>query len=285
MDDASVPTLAQRLVDHLKPLPSILVAYSGGVDSAVVAAAAVRAKSANGVIAVTADSPSVARRQLRIARRVAKEIGIVHRVLATEELERPEYARNDARRCFYCKQTLYASLQRIVREHPSATILSGTNADDLGDYRPGIEAGRLAGVQTPLADLGLGKQQVRAIARLWGLSVSEQPASPCLSSRVAYGESVTAQKLAMVEAAEEVLEECGFQICRVRYHPGPLARIELPLDDLPRLLASDAFAAIQQRFSDLGFRFTTLDLAGFRSGSLNALVQIGAAASRERSLR
>ncbi len=265
---------ATTLVAHLSQFRGVTVAFSGGVDSSVVAAAAYRALGSRAV-AITADSPSVARSQLEIAHRVAKEIGIEHRIVSTNELGREEYRRNDGQRCFFCKQTLYAAVSGVIEQlrgestEKDIAILSGTNADDLGDYRPGIRAGLLAGVLTPLADLGFTKSRVRAIATMWGLSVKDLPASPCLSSRLAYGVEVTAERLQRIEVAETWLGQQGFADIRVRLHADDLARLEIDREQWTRLIDNDVVSELNQRFRQLGFKFVTLDLQGRRSGSLN----------------
>ncbi len=264
-----------------------VVAFSGGVDSAVVAAAAVRADrrvasaptSDDGLVpsrslAVTALSPAVAQAQRELAARVAAEIGIEQLSVSTDELGREDYVRNDSRRCFACKQTLYAALRPVAKSHGSVAIVSGTNADDLGDYRPGIEAGRAAGVATPLADLGITKPMVRQIAALWQLSIAELPASPCLSSRVAYGVAVTPERLRMIELAEQWLGQQGFSPLRVRLHAGELAKIEVSREELPRLVSPPLVDQVRSHLMGLGFRGVSVDLAGFRSGSLNQLFNL-----------
>jgi pyridinium-3,5-biscarboxylic acid mononucleotide sulfurtransferase len=298
-DDSESNLLADKLVARLTQLVPCVVAYSGGVDSAVVASAAARAeqrllaeastKSApwsnettQRSIAVTAVSAAVPEMQREIASRVAGEIGIEHRFVATEELSREDYARNDQRRCFFCKQTLYQSLGRIAAERGGLVIVSGTNADDLGDYRPGIDAGRAASVVTPLADLGIGKSGVRAIAAAWDLSVAQLPAAPCLASRIAYGVSVSGERLRMIELAERWLGEQGFSPLRVRLHEGELARIEVAPESLPRLVAPPLIDEVRRRLSAIGFRAVTVDLAGFRSGSMNQLFNLTLPESKQR---
>lgn len=265
-----------------------VVAFSGGVDSAVVAAAAVRADrqvaaaggtaarrpAARRSLAVTALSPSVAQVQREIASRVAAEIGIEQLAVNTDELARADYVRNDSRRCFACKQTLYAALRSVADSQGGLAIVSGTNADDLGDFRPGIEAGRAAGVRTPLADLGINKTMVRQIAAAWQLSVAELPASPCLSSRIAYGVEVTPERLRMIELAEQFLAQQGFSPLRVRLLAGELAKIEVSVDALPRLVAQPLVDRVQARLTELGFRAVSVDLAGFRSGAMNQLFHL-----------
>ncbi len=250
----------------------VVVAFSGGVDSAVVAAAAHQALG-NRAVAVTAVSPSLASHLRETAGRVAREIGIAHRWLETDEVQDPNYIRNDSQRCFHCKSHLYQGLQQLP-DFPGFTLVSGTNADDLGDYRPGLEAGRNAKVRTPLADLGFGKSTVRRLAHEFGLSVADAPAAPCLSSRIAYGVPVSEERLRRIDAAESWLRERGFATARVRLHPGEMARIEVPTERLVELVDPELRTELSDRFRELGFQFITLDVEGFRSGNLNQLVQI-----------
>lgn len=262
---------ADRLIATICQWDQVVVALSGGVDSSVVAAAAVRARPGK-AIAVTADSPSVARWQLETAVRIANELSIEHHIVETSEVDKEPYRRNDRNRCFHCKQTLYDALDAIAQRFPAATLLSGTNADDLSDHRPGIQAGHAAGVCTPLADLGFGKQTVRNIASHFGLTNADLPASPCLASRIAYGTEVTPERLAMIEAAESWLRERGFFEFRVRLHADGLARIEVPREQLSRLIALDEHGNVSDAMRELGFRYVTVDLQGFVSGSMNRVV-------------
>ncbi|MEC8802027.1 MAG: ATP-dependent sacrificial sulfur transferase LarE [Planctomycetota bacterium] len=268
-----LPEKINRLVDFMKSMQHCVVAYSGGVDSAVVAkiAALVLGERAKAVMAV---SPSVATGEVESAKKLAEEIGIDFHLIHTSEMEDPRYLKNDERRCYYCKQGLYLALKEFVREFPHTTIANGTNTDDLGDYRPGLEAARELRVVSPLVEAGLNKQNVRQLAKQWNLSVWDKPATPCLSSRIAYGESVTPERLRMVDQAETYLRSLGFRELRVRYHAGDLARIEIPQGEVSRFATLAEDKKIANRFQDLGFRFVTLDLVGFRSGSLNSLVQI-----------
>ena len=257
----------------MKSMQHCVVAYSGGVDSAVVAkiAALVLGERAKAVMAV---SPSVATGEVESAKTLAEEIGMYFHLIHTSEMEDPRYLKNDERRCYYCKQGLYLALKEFVREFPHTTIANGTNTDDLGDYRPGLAAARALRVVSPLVEAGLNKQNVRQLAKQWNLSVWDKPATPCLSSRIAYGESVTPERLRMVDQAETYLRSLGFRELRVRYHAGDLARIEIPQGEVSRFATLAEDKKIANRFRDLGFRFVTLDLVGFRSGSLNSLVQI-----------
>ncbi len=269
----ALPEKINRLVDFMKSMQHCVVAYSGGVDSAVVAkiAALVLGERAKAVMAV---SPSVAAGEVESAKKLAEEIGIDFHLIHTSEMEDPRYLKNDERRCYYCKQGLYLALKEFVREFPHTTIANGTNTDDLGDYRPGLEAAQELRVVSPLVKAGLNKQNVRQLAKQWNLSVWDKPATPCLSSRIAYGESVTPERLRMVDQAETYLRSLGLRELRVRYHAGDLARIEIPQGEVSRFATLAEDKKIANRFQDLGFRFVTLDLVGFRSGSLNSLVQI-----------
>jgi len=266
---------AKTLETFLSSLGTVVVAFSGGVDSSVVAAAAHRAKPGQS-LAVTANSPSVPQWQLRIAKRVASEIGIEHRFVLTDEMTAPDYRRNDRQRCFHCKGTLYGFLRRTGDEFTDATIVSGTNADDMGDYRPGIDAGRRNGIVTPLANFGFRKRQVRELAKHYQLSNHALPASPCLASRIAYGTEVTPERLHRIEQAEDRLREMGFVECRVRLHANELARIEVSKDQIFKLIEIDQDGALTREFQEFGFNFVSVDLAGYRSGSMNrVLVGIG----------
>ncbi|MEM9367167.1 MAG: ATP-dependent sacrificial sulfur transferase LarE [Planctomycetota bacterium] len=265
--------LIHRIRDEVKDHRRIVVAFSGGVDSSVVAAAAHRLSLMDRetmAVAITALSPSVAQWQRSLAHRIAEEIGIAHRTIPTEEVGREEYQRNDSNRCYFCKDTLYRTLRVILDEEGShGLIVSGTNADDLGDHRPGLKAGDQQGIRTPLADLGITKQQVRALAKHFRLTNWDLPASPCLASRIAYGVTVTTQRLAAIESAEELLRQLGLRDLRVRLHADELARIEVPAESVEAFARIARQHRLVQRFRELGFRYTTLDLQGLRSGSLN----------------
>jgi uncharacterized protein len=268
------PELAAKrdqLLEVLRGLGSVAVAFSGGIDSTVVAHAA-REALGDGAVAVTADSPSVARAELEEARQLAQTIGIRHLIMATDEFADADYVRNDGTRCYYCKSELYSRIEAMLPELGVAVICSGANLDDQGDYRPGLTAAAEHHVRHPLQEAGITKSDVRALARHWGLPTWDKPASPCLSSRLAPGVEVTPQRTARVEEAEKLLHELGFRECRVRLHEGELARVEVPSEGLARLLVPGVRERFVARLKELGFRFVTLDLEGFRSGSLNSLV-------------
>ncbi|HAC91785.1 MAG TPA: ATP-dependent sacrificial sulfur transferase LarE [Planctomycetaceae bacterium] len=270
------PTIAapQALMDHLvgwfQSDVLYVLALSGGVDSAVVACAAMRAGVS--LVAVTAQGPSLSQRDLADAKQMALNLKLNHILLNAGEADSEEYARNDARRCYFCKSHLFNA---ITKQFPEYTILTGTNWDDLADYRPGLQAASEARVRAPLAELQIGKSQVRELAEYWRLPVASKPASPCLASRIAYGVSVTPERLKMIEAAEEIVRELlGCDDCRVRLHEGQLDRIEVPLADLPKLSSAELYTQLNARLQPIGFRYVTLDLAGLRSGNLNELVTI-----------
>ncbi|WP_372897957.1 ATP-dependent sacrificial sulfur transferase LarE [Stieleria sp.] len=273
----SVAQLQAELIGWFDGRGEIAVAFSGGVDSSVVLAAALRS-TARAVTAVTAVSPSVATWQLELAQSVAKHLGATHRLMETHEVELPAYQVNDGSRCFHCKSTLYQTLHQLCQSPTlrDATIVSGTNADDLGDYRPGIAAGDQAGVLKPLAELNIDKAGVREIAHRFGLPNATLPASPCLASRIAYGVPVTVERLRRVEKAEDLLRGLGLDDVRVRYHEGDLARIEVPADQIVKLTAAPIRTRLSEQLIGIGFRYITLDLQGFSSGSMNRqLVSLG----------
>ena len=262
-----------RLIAILGELPGVAVAFSGGIDSTVVARAAQLALG-DRAVAVTADSPSVARTELADARALAELIGIRHVVVQTQEFDDPDYLRNDGSRCYHCKSELYSTVERLLPELGVPVMASGANLDDRGDYRPGLVAAAEHAVRHPLQEAGFTKADVRALARHWGLPTWDKPASPCLSSRLAPGLAVTPERTARVEAAEVVLRQMGLRECRVRYHEGDLARVEVPASEIGRLADEPVRSQLAREFHRLGFRFVTLDLDGFRSGSLNELVPL-----------
>ena len=258
------------LDERLRSLSRTLIAYSGGTDSAFLAWAAHKALG-NDMLAVIADSPSLARFQLADALAFANEQGIPIEVIRTEELDRPEYARNDASRCFHCKDELFTVLERFARERSFATIAYGVNGDDKSDFRPGQAAASQHRVAAPLLEAGLTKQEIRDLAREAGLRIWDKPASACLSSRIEYGRPVTSEALSAVERGEDAIRNLGFRQFRVRHH-GEIARIEIAQEEMPRALNAEMAGEFRRIFKGLGFKFVTLDLEGFRSGSMNALL-------------
>lgn len=262
-----------RLLEIVRGMGNVVVALSGGVDSTVVAFAA-HLSLGDRAVAVTADSPSVPRAEIEEARRLAQHIGIRYRLVRTDEFADADYVKNDGARCYFCKSELYKRIESYLPELGAEVICSGANVDDLGDYRPGLKAAAEHGIRHPLQEAGFTKADVRALARAWDLPIWDKPASPCLSSRLAPGVEVTIERTGRIEAAEAYLRQLGYREFRVRLHEGELARIEVPASELPRLADPDVREDLVCRLKELGFRFVTLDLEGFRSGSLNTLVSL-----------
>jgi uncharacterized protein len=272
-------SLKQRALEvRLGQLDSLMVAYSGGVDSAFLAATAHRVLGSR-MIAVLADSPSLARRDFEQACDFAHAQGFPLHIIATEELSRPEYQRNDADRCFHCKDELFQAMEALSPRLGFEHIAYGMNADDTRDFRPGQRAAEEHAVLAPLAEVGLTKSEIRALARAAGYPLWDRPASPCLSSRVEYGRTVTREVLEQVEKAEESLRQLGFRELRVRHH-GELARVELARAEMPRALTMEMLDAITAALKLTGFQYVTLDCAGFRSGSMNAILPVEVLAKR-----
>jgi uncharacterized protein len=267
-------TAAKMLVleARLKQLGRLMVAYSGGVDSAFLAGTAHRVLG-DKMVAVLADSASLARRDMEQACVFAQSLGMPLQVVETQELDKPEYARNDANRCFHCKDELFATMKMLGGKLGFASIAYGMNADDTKDYRPGQRAAKEHEVLAPLAEAGLTKLEVRALAKAAGYPLWDRPAAPCLSSRVEYGRTVTREVLEQVEKGEEALRQLGFRELRVRHH-GELARVEIARNELPRALTMEMMDAITAAVKQAGFEYVTLDTTGFRSGSLNAILPV-----------
>jgi len=273
MPDLDASALAAKnifLQSELRRLRRVLVAYSGGVDSAYLAWAARQALGEN-MLAVIADSPSLARTQLHDGVAFAREQGIPLEVISTSELERPEYARNDGQRCFHCKDELFTTMEELRAARGFDTIAYGVNVDDRGDLRPGQKAAQQHRVATPLLAAGLTKQEIRDLARNAGLRIWDKPASACLSSRIEYGRPVTREALAVVELGEDAIRALGFRQFRVRHH-GEIVRIEIAREELEGALNPAMAAEFTRIFKALGFKFVALDLEGFRSGSMNSLL-------------
>jgi uncharacterized protein len=270
----AVETWAHQLRAYFLNYRGAVVAYSGGVDSGLLAYVAHLALGAR-MMAVLADSLSLSRREYRSALAFSRKHGIPLRVIQTREMENPDYHANPANRCYYCKQTLFEQIAQLRKELADAIgesewpVFYGVNLDDLGDFRPGMQAAQEASILAPFVELGMDKRAIRAICSYYGLEIADKPAMPCLASRIPYGEPVTAEKLRQVEAAEDFLLGIGLRVVRVRHH-GSTARIEVPAEDFGLVLENRA--TITRRFHELGFAYIALDLDGFRSGSMNAMV-------------
>jgi len=265
---------AEKLNEYFKAQQHAIIAYSGGVDSALLAYAAHRAL-ADDMVAVLADSPSLARREYRFAVNFAQTHGIPLQIMRTREMENPEYQVNRSDRCYHCKKALFENIEALRKQLQGSSAIApwpisyGVNMDDLGDFRPGIQAASEASIQAPYVELEFTKQTIRSICAYYNLEVAEKPAMPCMASRIAYGEEVTEEKLSQIEKAEDFLYDLGLRVLRVRHH-GDTARIEVPPQDFAIILNHQE--TIHLKFHDLGFVYVSLDLDGFKSGSLNAVL-------------
>lgn len=258
-----------RLELEIRRYPSLIIAFSGGVDSALLLAVARRVLGER-TVALTADSPSMPRAELQATRDLAASMGVRHIVARTSEMERPEYVSNDRQRCYWCKTTLFETCARVSKELGIDAVAYGYTADDAGDYRPGHAAASEFRVRAPLFDAGLGKQEIRAVARSLNLNVWDKPAAPCLSSRIPYGSEVSIQKLSTIETMEGLLHELGFPIVRARFD-GTTMKIEVPIEEIPRLSASEIWSQLDGKAQELSVSRLAIDPEGFRSGKLNEI--------------
>jgi pyridinium-3,5-biscarboxylic acid mononucleotide sulfurtransferase len=261
----------ERLRELFRELESVIVAYSGGVDSSYVAYVA-NEELGSRAVCITGQSASLPVYQRAEIDRVVEKFGFQHELIDTEELENPAYRANDANRCFFCKDELYRKLESVARTRGIKSIVDGSTVDDLGDFRPGRQAAAQHAVRSPLIEVGLSKSEVRELSRKATLPTWDKPASPCLSSRIAYGTTVTIERLSKIDRGEEILREFGFREFRVRHHD-QLVRLEIAQSEMDRVLRKDLLDDLAKRFRELGFKYVTLDLEGFRSGSLNAILK------------
>ncbi len=274
MTDTTLEQKLEKMKEILRSLKRVAVAFSAGVDSTFVLKVAVDTLGSTNVVAVTGRSDSLAEGEFEASVDLALSMGAEHVVLETREMDDPHYASNPENRCYYCKSELYTRLEAFIAERGFAAVVNGVNADDLHDWRPGIQAASEHTVRQPCAEAGLTKKDIRVLSERFGLPTFEKPASPCLSSRIQYGETITPKKLKRIERSEALLHALGFRECRVRHHDN-LARIELPAAEIQRACEPEIRARIESGLREFGYNYVTIDLRGFRSGSMNEVIAFG----------
>ncbi|MGQ9649274.1 MAG: ATP-dependent sacrificial sulfur transferase LarE [Phycisphaerae bacterium] len=271
MSDAALQAKLERMKEIVRELKRVAVGFSAGVDSTFLLKVAVDTLGPANVVAVTADSESLTRRELDDARKLAAQMGVEHVVIRTDEMDDPNYRANPADRCYYCKQALFRKLDEFIAQRGAMVMAIGVNTDDFSDWRPGLQASKEKGVRMPAAEAGLSKADVRALSREMGLPTYDKPSSPCLASRLPYGEEITPEKLRQIERSEAFLHLLGFHVCRVRHH-GNMARIEVPADQIECLCEPQTRAKIDAALREFGYQYVAVDIHGFRSGSLNEML-------------
>ena len=274
MADRNLASKLETMQAFLRSLKGVAVAFSGGVDSTFVLHVATRALGPENVLAVTGVSSSLARRERLEAERMANSMGVRHLLIDPKEFEDPNYLANPTNRCYYCKTALYERMAGILEDHGLNAVVNGTNIDDLGDHRPGLGAADEKNVFSPCVEAELTKADIRLLSAEMGLPTFDKPASPCLSSRVQYGETITPEKLRMIERAENFLHDLGIRVCRVRHH-GNLARIEVEPSEIERITRAEVRERIDAAFREFGYQYVTIDLRGFRTGSMNEVIAFG----------